>query len=261
MHDSSNKMNFICTITQRPSHVNTKIQKFCTFIIFLLNFLSCYAMIGKRNSNVEGGIPVRPYTTAERLRELMSVRKLRQVDILNAAAPFCHQFGIKLNKNDLSQYVSGKVTPRYDKLSVLALALNVSEMWLLGYAVPMQRDYDDIAESTRWSRNFIENMDAILAYSDPADVEAALIDTALLDRISDGSEVLTLDLAGRVAEDLGESLAFMVGELTLDEKNTVSLIEDSKTWDIVDMMLRLPDDKMKQAVSFLHYLATNEGNQ
>lgn len=203
---------------------------------------------------------MRPYTTAERLRELMSVRKLRQVDILNAAAPFCNQFGIKLNKNDLSQYVSGKVTPRYEKLSVLALALNVSEMWLLGYAVPMQRDNNPMAESTRWSKTFIENMNEIVGCYDPADIEAAAIDTALLDRISDGTEVLTLDLAGSVAEELGESLGFMVGELSHDKKNTVSLPEDSKTQDIVNMLLRLPEDKRKQAVSFLHFLAKTGDN-
>ena len=72
-------------------------------------------------------------TTAERLREIMGVRGLKQIDILELCAPICEREGIQLRKNDISQYVSGKVTPRQDKLSVLAEALGVSEVWLMGY--------------------------------------------------------------------------------------------------------------------------------
>ena len=72
-------------------------------------------------------------TTSDRLKELMHTRNLRQIDILNACEPLCQKYNVKLAKNDLSQYVSGKVTPRQDKLSILAMALNVSEVWLMGY--------------------------------------------------------------------------------------------------------------------------------
>lgn len=78
--------------------------------------------------------------TATRLKEIMTERNLRQVDILNAAKPFCTQFGVKLEKNDLSQYVNGKVEPGQEKLTVLGLALNVSETWLMGYDVPASRE-------------------------------------------------------------------------------------------------------------------------
>lgn len=79
-------------------------------------------------------------TTSSRLKQIMSERKLRQVDILNMAKPFCEKFGVKLEKNDLSQYVSGKVEPKQDKITVLGLALNVSEAWLMGYDVPMGKE-------------------------------------------------------------------------------------------------------------------------
>ncbi len=79
-------------------------------------------------------------TTAERLREILSIRNLRQVDILEMARPYCAKYGIKLSKSDLSQYVTGKVLPGQEKLTVLGLALNVSEAWLMGYDVPMKRD-------------------------------------------------------------------------------------------------------------------------
>lgn len=75
-------------------------------------------------------------TTSQRLKEIMNERNLKQVDIIELAKPFCDKYGIKLNKNDLSQYVSGKVEPGQYKLSILGLALNLSEAWLMGYDVP-----------------------------------------------------------------------------------------------------------------------------
>lgn len=79
-------------------------------------------------------------STSERLKQIMNERSLRQVDILEAAKPFCEKYGVKLAKNDLSQYVSGKVEPRQEKLTILGLALNVSETWLMGYDVRKERD-------------------------------------------------------------------------------------------------------------------------
>ena len=73
--------------------------------------------------------------TAQRLKEIMKKQNLKQVDILNKTKPICKKYGIKLEKNDLSQYISGKVEPKQDKLSVLAEALNVNEAWLMGYNI------------------------------------------------------------------------------------------------------------------------------
>lgn len=78
-------------------------------------------------------------TTADRLKQIMSERGLKQVDILEACKPYCERYGVQLKKNDLSQYVSGKVEPKQDKLSILGMALNVNEVWLMGYSVPAGR--------------------------------------------------------------------------------------------------------------------------
>lgn len=78
-------------------------------------------------------------TTADRLKQIMSDRGLKQVDILEACKPYCERYGVRLKKSDLSQYVSGKVEPRQDKLSILGMALNVNEVWLMGYNVPAGR--------------------------------------------------------------------------------------------------------------------------
>lgn len=77
-------------------------------------------------------------TTSNRLKEIMSEQNLRQVDILEMIAPYSKKLDIRLAKNDLSQYVSGKVEPSQEKLTLLSLALNVSEPWLMGYDVPKQ---------------------------------------------------------------------------------------------------------------------------
>lgn len=78
--------------------------------------------------------------TANRLNQIMNERNIKQVDILRAAKPFCEKYGVKLAKNDLSQYVNGKVEPGQEKLTILGLALNVSEAWLMGFDVPMDRE-------------------------------------------------------------------------------------------------------------------------
>ena len=78
-------------------------------------------------------------STATRLKRLLAERGLKQVDIIEKAEPFCKKYGIKLTKSDLSQYVSGKVAPGQDKLSIIGMTLDVSEAWLMGDDVPMKR--------------------------------------------------------------------------------------------------------------------------
>lgn len=79
------------------------------------------------------------FTTSDRLKFIMESRNLRQADILEMIEPYCKQYNVKIARNALSQYVTGKVLPRQDKLTILGMALNVSEAWLMGYDVPMER--------------------------------------------------------------------------------------------------------------------------
>lgn len=78
--------------------------------------------------------------TSERLKQIMEMRNLRQVDILELTKPYCKEHNVKMNKSDLSQYVSGLVEPGQEKLAILGLALNVNEAWLMGYDVPMDKN-------------------------------------------------------------------------------------------------------------------------
>lgn len=79
--------------------------------------------------------------TGIRLKKIMEERNLKQIDILNLSLPYCSKFNVKMNKSDISQYVSGKVEPSQEKLVILGMALNVSEGWLMGLDVsPSRKD-------------------------------------------------------------------------------------------------------------------------
>lgn len=107
---------------------------------------------------------MKKYSTAQRLKQLMEARNLRQVDILSAAMPYCKKYGVKLEKNALSQYVSGRVEPGQQKLTILGLALGVSEAWLMGYDVPMERSITPTAETVDGrTREFIELFNMLTA--------------------------------------------------------------------------------------------------
>lgn len=76
---------------------------------------------------------------SNRLKLLMSERNLKQVDILNKTLPLQIKYNVRLAKNDLSQYVNGKVEPNQERIFILAKALDVSEAWLMGFDVPRER--------------------------------------------------------------------------------------------------------------------------
>lgn len=84
-------------------------------------------------------------TTGTRLKKIMKEKGLKQVDILRMCEPYCKRYNVKLEKNDLSQYVNDKVQPKQDKLSILGMALNVPEIWLMGYDLPNKDN--DIAKA------------------------------------------------------------------------------------------------------------------
>lgn len=86
--------------------------------------------------------------TSERLKAIIKERNIAQVDILQAAKPYCIQYGVKLGKSDLSQYVNGKVEPKQEKLTILGLALGVNEAWLMGYDVSPVRDNFTVTHSS-----------------------------------------------------------------------------------------------------------------
>ena len=86
-------------------------------------------------------------TTAERLREIMNARNLKQADVIELAKPFADKYGAKLTRPDMSQYCAGKVVPTQQKLFLLAAALDVNEAWLMGYDVTPNRNTGFLVET------------------------------------------------------------------------------------------------------------------
>lgn len=78
-------------------------------------------------------------TTSERLNIILHERNLRQADVLEMIKPYCEKYNVRIPRNALSQYFTGKVVPKQDKLAILGMALNVSEAWLMGFDVPRER--------------------------------------------------------------------------------------------------------------------------
>ena len=72
----------------------------------------------------------RSATTSQRLIEAMNATQMKQADLARATG---------LSKGGISNYVMGRYEPKSDIISKLAKALNCSEMWLMGYDVPMER--------------------------------------------------------------------------------------------------------------------------
>ena len=111
--------------------------------------------------------------TADRLKQVMAERNLRQSDIVRLCEPYCKQYGVRIGRNDISQYVNGKVLPKQDKLSILGMALGVSEVWLMGYDVPREKETDgDRLRSLREKNNLSQTELAAELHISVDDVQA-----------------------------------------------------------------------------------------
>lgn len=67
---------------------------------------------------------------ADRIKMALSIKGVRQSDLCRLT---------KIPKSALSQYISGAYEPKQDRIYLIAQALNVSEAWLMGLDVPMER--------------------------------------------------------------------------------------------------------------------------
>ena len=66
---------------------------------------------------------------ANRIRKALSIRGMRQYELCEKT---------KIPKSAMSQYVNGSFEPKQDRVFLIARALNVDPVWLMGYDVPME---------------------------------------------------------------------------------------------------------------------------
>lgn len=67
----------------------------------------------------------------DRLKQAMDYQNIKAVDL-------CERGNIP--KSAMSYYISGRSEPKSDRLYIIAKLLDVSEAWLLGYDVKMERE-------------------------------------------------------------------------------------------------------------------------
>lgn len=70
-------------------------------------------------------------TTAERLKEIIEIRNIKQVELMERTG---------ISKGALSSYLSGRYIPKQENVYKLAKALGVNPAWLMGRDVPMEID-------------------------------------------------------------------------------------------------------------------------
>ena len=70
-----------------------------------------------------------------RITKALTIRAMRQADLAEIT---------KIPKSSLSLYLKGSYEPKGDRIYIIAQALRVSEAWLMGYDVPMEREDEKI---------------------------------------------------------------------------------------------------------------------
>lgn len=72
-------------------------------------------------------------TFANRLNTAMRIKNIKATELSEKTG---------IAKSSLSEYINGKYEAKQDGVYLLANALNVSEAWLMGLDVPMERNFD-----------------------------------------------------------------------------------------------------------------------
>ncbi|MDE6661982.1 MAG: helix-turn-helix domain-containing protein [Lachnospiraceae bacterium] len=102
-------------------------------------------------------------TIAERIREGMELRNLKQADLVEKTG---------ISKGALSSYISGRYEPKQNNIYLIAKALSVNEAWLMGVDVPMEK-----IETNNNKRGITINVLGRVAAGIPIEAVENIIDT------------------------------------------------------------------------------------
>lgn len=75
------------------------------------------------------------YECKNRIEEALNIRGMKQIELAEKSG---------ISKGTINNWIKNKYQPKQKSLLVLARVLNVSEMWLAGYDVPMDRPVKQI---------------------------------------------------------------------------------------------------------------------
>lgn len=68
--------------------------------------------------------------SSDRLKEALALRGMKQIELSERSG---------ISKQSINCYISGKYEPKQTALYKMGKALDVAEMWLAGYDIPMER--------------------------------------------------------------------------------------------------------------------------
>ena len=71
------------------------------------------------------------YELKDRLRDALNLKRMKPGELADVT---------DIPKSMVSYYLSGKSVPRADRIYEIAKVLDVSEAWLMGFDVPMERE-------------------------------------------------------------------------------------------------------------------------
>lgn len=81
----------------------------------------------------------------DRLREALDYVGMKPIELADITG---------IPKSMVSYYLSGKAVPRADRIYDIAKALDVSEAWLMGFDVTMEREFESLhLRQNKESRN------------------------------------------------------------------------------------------------------------
>ena len=97
---------------------------------------------------------------SDRLKEALRLRNMKQAELAELTV---------ISKQSINCYVSGRYEPKQEALYKMGRALDVAEMWLAGYDIPMERPKEqknndalsDIVVMLRTDEEFFSIVDKI----------------------------------------------------------------------------------------------------
>ena len=72
-------------------------------------------------------------TFSERIKTALKMNGITQQELAERT---------NINKGNMSRYVNGNANPKIDKIELMANVLGIDGAWLMGYDVPMDRNYE-----------------------------------------------------------------------------------------------------------------------
>ena len=130
---------------------------------------------------------------ADRLKKAMELRNMKASELSERA---------QIPKSAISQYLSGLYEAKQKSIFKLAKILNVSEGWLMGLDVPMERNFNNIQKNKKTSNSAVVFIYGSIPAGVPMECIEDIIDTEEIpaDMLRGGKQYFGLKVKGNSME-------------------------------------------------------------